>query len=109
MESAATAAAGHPFQPAVRRNVRAGGATMVTSHVYSSTLAHTIKGYNTEWGHALIWHTMRHNGFPFAFAFPHTVSYSTTGGGHMHAMLSLSCPLLHHTLVTLQHCSTKIS
>ena len=90
--------------PAVRRNVGAGGGTMVTPSIYSSTLPHSIKRYNTVGARFYLAHNEAQR-LPLCIWFS-SQSILLYKRVRAHAMLSLS--LLHHTLVTLQHCSTKI-
>ena len=105
----ATAAAAHPFTgSAAERGSRweHNGCPSITplQPLLYSYLPHGIK----RWLHlfATQCYTRQHSGHNgYGFAQHLFILYNRVGA---HAIVSLSCPFLHHTLVALQHCSTKI-
>ena len=98
-----------PSPAAVRRNVGAGGSTMVGYGYY--WLPFYIQYWWAHWLPFYLPLCSLHFActlyFTGAITLPlcPTVWYSVEA----HAMVSPTCPLLHHTLLALQHCSAKIS
>ena len=94
-----------PSPAAVRRNVGAGGSTMVGYYWLPlvTLLFATVDGCSYICHFAILHFAggnITSSGEP-----DYTVTYSMEA----HAMVSPTCPLLHHTLLALQHCSAKIS